>query len=134
MFIASMGVSVSMLMAESFSRISSACMSDEAHLIGRLLLYGGRFRRAGLELFQDCSCPCDELVGKTGELCNLYAVAVVRRAGDDFAQEDHLALPLFDGDVEVSDLGDLLLHGGQFMIVRGKERLRAELFGVDRVL
>ena len=46
----------------------------------------------------------------------------------------HLALPLLDGNVEVPDFGNLLLHGRQLVVVRGKERLRAELFGVDRVL
>ena len=50
-------------------------------------------------------------------------------ASDDLAS-GHVSLPLFDGNVEVPDFGVFLLHGGQLVVVRGKERLRTELFGV----
>jgi len=69
-------------------------------------------------------------VRQSRELCDLDAVAAVRPAGDDLAQEDELVAALFDGNAVILHAGEHALKLGELVIVRGEERLRAKLFGV----
>ena len=65
---------------------------------------------------------------QTGQLCDLDAVAVVRRAADDAAQERDILAALFDSDVVVLDALNGTFQIGQLVVVGGKERFAAQTF------
>src|SRR5437763_8973613 len=58
---------------------------------------------------------------QAGEARDLYTVAFVRAAGDDFAQKNDLLIPFADGDVQIANAFAILCEFDQFMIMRGKQ-------------
>ncbi len=64
--------------------------------------------------------------GRAGEARDLDAVAFVRAAGDDLAQENDVVAPLAHGDVVVLRRGQEAGELGQFVIMRGEERAGAQ--------
>ena len=69
----------------------------------------------------------DDRIGQAGQLGDLDAVAVVRRAGDDAAQEGDVLAALFDGDVVVFHPGHVLVHAGQLVVMGGEQRFAADV-------
>ncbi len=53
----------------------------------------------------------------------MYAEAVLRAAGREFAQEHHAVVDLLDRDVEVGHAGVCARHVVKFVVVCGKECL-----------
>ena len=58
---------------------------------------------------------------------DLDAVAFVRAACDNLAQEHDLVVPFAHGDVEIFQSRQSRLEFGQLVIMRGKQRLCADL-------
>ena len=67
------------------------------------------------------------LFGDAGQAGHLDAVALVRAALDDFAQENDLIVPLAHGDVVISHPRQPRREFGQFMVMRGEKRFGADL-------
>ena len=67
------------------------------------------------------------LARQSGEPRDLDAVAAIRAARHDLAQEDDVVLPLARRDVEVDDAGRGVGEIGELVIVRGEQRLRPHL-------
>ena len=62
------------------------------------------------------------------------AVAAVRSAGDDAADENDFIVPLLHGDREVTESRQVLLELSKLLVVGGKQRARAALCSPVQVL
>ena len=63
----------------------------------------------------------ENFLRQAGQTRDLDAVAFVRAARDDFAQENDLLVPFAHGDVEIANAFAVLGELGQLMIMRGEE-------------
>ena len=101
---------------------------------GEALVFGGgpggflftcrfRLRAAGVhfEVAEDVLGAVDDRLRQAGEFGDLDAVGFVGRAGEDFAKEDDVVVPLADRDVVVLDgvlgIGEV----AEFVVVGGEE-------------
>ncbi|CDC62015.1 uncharacterized protein BN660_01255 [Clostridium sp. CAG:448] len=75
---------------------------------------------------KDFPRTADHISRQSRQLCHLDAVAVIGGTAHDFAQKGDTISPLFGGNVVVDDAAVFLLHDGQLMIMRGKQRLCAD--------
>src|SRR5436190_7601632 len=80
-----------------------------------------------LEVAQDSFGAFDDGFRNTGQSRDLDAVAFVRAAFDNFAQENDLIIPFTDGDIEVANTRQASGEFSKFVIVRGEEGFRANL-------
>ena len=78
-------------------------------------------------------CPADHRIGHAGELRHRDAVAVIRTARNDFSQECDIVSALLHGDIVVLDTVHQLFQRGQLVIMRCKQRPRADFFLVRDV-
>src|SRR5262249_40938168 len=70
----------------------------------------------------------EDFLWQTGEAGDLDAVAFVCAAGGDFAEKNDLLVPFAHGDIQISNAFAVLGEVCQFMIMRGKEGARFDLF------
>ena len=64
--------------------------------------------------------------GTPASFCNLNAIAVIRAAAHDFAQERNVITALFDRDIVILDALDQIFKHRQFVIMRCKQRACAD--------
>src|SRR6266511_159321 len=69
----------------------------------------------------------EDFLGQTGQARNLYAVAFVGAASDDFAEENDLLVPFAHGDIQIANAFAVLGELGQLVIMRGKQSARFDL-------
>ena len=79
-----------------------------------------------LQVAQNLLGARDDLRRQPGQPRDLDAVTLVRAALDDLAQEDDLVVPLAHGDVVILDAGPGHLEFGEFVVMGGEERPRAD--------
>ena len=84
-------------------------------------------RCAGLQLAQHGVGALCHAAGQTRELRDLDAVAVVGGACHNAAQKRDVLAALFDGDIIVFDAVNILFHARQLVVVRGEQRLAADV-------
>src|SRR5579859_5802768 len=87
-----------------------------------------------LQLFQHLRRAPYHLAWDAGELRHVDAVALIRAARHDLAQEDHLAVLFRHGDVAGAYSRQRAGKLHQLMVVRGEERLGATAFVVVQIL
>ncbi len=76
---------------------------------------------------QDILRPIQDFLRQTGESRDLNAVALVRSAGNDLAQENDLFVPFAHRDVEITNAAPLLGELRQLVVVGGEKGARPDL-------
>ena len=102
---------------------------EEAELGGRGPAVG-----LGFEVAEDGGGAADDGGGQAGHFGDVDAEAAVGGAGHDTAEEDHLAVLLDGGGVEVVDAGEQIGHGGELVVVGGEDGAGAQARVVVQVL
>ena len=92
------------------------------------------FGHGGFQISQHSLCSLDDRIRHTGQLCNLNAIAVIRAAAHDFAQERNVITALFDRDIVILDALNQIFKHSQFVIMRCKQRACADALFVRYIL
>ena len=87
-----------------------------------------------LHFFEKLLCTGDYLCGKSRQLCNVHAVALVNAAPDYLSQETYGTAVLVHCDTVVLHALKLVFKPDKLMVVCGKQRLAAQLLGAAYVL
>src|SRR6188472_1508009 len=69
----------------------------------------------------------EDFFRQAGEARDLYSVAFVSAARNDFAQKNDLLIPFTDGDIQITNPFAILGEFDQLMIMRGKKTARFDV-------
>ena len=88
----------------------------------------------GFQSCQNLVCAHDHRARNTGQMGNMNAKALISSAPLNLSQEDHVLAVFLDADAVVDNAGKAAFQLAEFVIMRGKQGLCADLLGINQIL